>query len=88
MQTKNPFLDDFAQLMTSFMGAAQTMGDEAQALFRSNLERFMADMDLVRRDEFEAIKAELDDMRAERLRLVERIAALEAGMKTTAATNE
>lgn len=57
MQTKNPFLDDFARLMTNAAGAAQGVGEEIQALVRAQAERFVADMDLVRRDEYEALKA-------------------------------
>ncbi len=57
MQTKSPFLDEFAQLMTHAMGAAQGVGDEMQAVFRAQAEKFIADMDLVGRDEFEAMKA-------------------------------
>lgn len=65
MQTKNPFLDDFAQLMTGAMGAAQGVGDEVQALFRAQAERFIADMDLVGREEFEAMKTLAQNAKAE-----------------------
>lgn len=89
MQTKNPFLDDFAQLMTNAMGAAQGVGDEVQAVFRAQAERLIADMDLVGRDEFEAMKAlaqsateEAARLREELAQLSARVAALEAGGET------
>lgn len=56
MQSKNPFLDEFAKLSTSAMSLAQAVGDEAKAAFRAQGDRFVADMDLIRRDEFEAMK--------------------------------
>jgi BMFP domain-containing protein YqiC len=77
MQTKNPFLDDFARLMTNAAGAAQGMGEELQAVIRAQAERFVADMDLVRRDEYEAMK-ELAETAATRAEAAEeRLAALE-----------
>jgi BMFP domain-containing protein YqiC len=81
MQTKNPFLDDFAQLMTNAAGAAQGVAEEVQALFRSHGERLIADMDLVRRDELEAMK-ELAETAATRAEAAEeKLAALEARVK-------
>jgi BMFP domain-containing protein YqiC len=65
MQTRNPFLDEFAKLTTSAMGLAQAAGEEAKTALRAQAERFSAEFDLVRRDEFEALKAELQALRAE-----------------------
>ena len=65
MQTRNPFLDEFAKLSTSAMGLAQAAGDEAKAAFRAQSDRIAAEMDLVRRDEFDALKAEIAALRAE-----------------------
>jgi BMFP domain-containing protein YqiC len=77
MQTKNPFLDDFARLMTNAAGAAQGVGEEIQALFRAHAERFVADMDLVRRDEYEAMKAVAEAAATRAEAAEERLAALE-----------
>lgn len=77
MQTKNPLFDEFAQLMTSAMGAAQSMGEEAQAVFRSQMERFIADMDLARRDEIETLRSQVETLRDENAALSDRVAALE-----------
>ena len=65
MQTRNPFLDEFAKLTTGAMGLAQAAGEEAKAAWRAQADRFVADMDLVRRDDFDALKAEIATLRAE-----------------------
>ena len=65
MQTRNPILDEFAKLSTSAMGLAQAAGEEAKAAFRSQSDRIAAEMDLVRRDEFDVLKAEIAALRAE-----------------------
>ena len=65
MQTRNPLLDEFAKLTTGAMGLAQAAGEEAKTAFRAQTDRLVADMDLVRRDEFDALKAEIAALRAE-----------------------
>jgi BMFP domain-containing protein YqiC len=65
MQTQNPFLDEFAKLTTAALGLAQAAGEEARTAFRGQAEKFVADFDLVRRDELEALKAELQALREE-----------------------
>lgn len=65
MQTRNPILDEFAKLTTGAMGLAQAAGEEAKTAFRAQADRFAADMDLVRRDEFDALKAEIAALRTE-----------------------
>ena len=77
MQSQQPFIDEMAKLTTSAMGLAQAAGDEAKAAFRAQADRFVADMDLVRRDELDALKAEMTALREE-------IAALK-GTKTAKA---
>ena len=72
MQTRNPILDEFAKLTTGAMGLAQAAGEEAKAAWRAQTDRFVAEMDLVRRDEFDVLKDEIAALRAE-------IAALKAG---------
>ena len=65
MQTRNPLLDEFAKLSTSAMGLAQAAGEEAKAAFRAQSDRVVAEMDLVRRDEFDVLKAQVTALRAE-----------------------
>ena len=78
MQTKSPFADDFSRFMQGAAGMAQAANDEAKALFKSAVERLVADMDLARRDEVEALKtlARTATERAEALE--KRVAELEA----------
>lgn len=65
MQTRNPILDELAKMSTSAMGLAQAAGEEAKTAFRAQTDRIAAEMDLVRRDEFDALKAEIAALRAE-----------------------
>jgi BMFP domain-containing protein YqiC len=65
MQTQNPFLDEIAKLTTAAMGMAQAAGDEAKAAFRAQADRAAAELDLIRREEFEALKAEVAALRSE-----------------------
>jgi len=59
MQTQNPLLDEIAKLTTAAMGIAQAAGEEAKAAFRSQTDRLVAEMDLVRREDHDALKAEV-----------------------------
>jgi len=81
MQTQSPFADEFSKLTTAAIGLAQAAGEEAKAAFRAQVDRLVADMDLVRRDEFEAAKAEIAALREElnRLKGEEARPAQEAG---------
>jgi BMFP domain-containing protein YqiC len=65
MQTQNPFLDEMAKLTTAAMGLAQAAGEEAKAAFRSQADRIVAEFDLIRRDDFDALKSEVAALRAE-----------------------
>ena len=65
MQTQNPFLDEFAKLTTAALGLAQTAGEEAKTAFRAQAERLVVEFDLVRRDEFDALKTQLQALREE-----------------------
>jgi BMFP domain-containing protein YqiC len=65
MQTQNPLLDEIAKLSTAAMGLAQAAGEEAKAAFRSQTDRLVAEMDLVRREDYDALKAEVAALRAE-----------------------
>lgn len=59
MQTKNPFMEEMAKLSEQAAGLAQAAGEEARTLFRTGGERMAVELDLVRRDELEAVKAVL-----------------------------
>ncbi len=76
-QTDNPFLDGMARLFTDAAGAAKSVRDEIDTFVKQRLERLVADMDFVPREEFEAVKAMAAKARTENEALEKRIAALE-----------
>ena len=65
MHTQNPVLDELAKAATAAMGVAQAAGEEARTAFRAQADRIAADLDLIRREDFEALKAEVAGLRAE-----------------------
>lgn len=77
-QTSNRLLDEFARLMTDAAGAAQGMKREVETIVKTQGEKILKDMDVVRREEFEAVKAMAEKSRAENERLEARLAALES----------
>ena len=78
VQTTNRFFDEMARLMNDAAGAAQGMRREAETLFRTQAERFLREMDVVTREEFEAVKEMARLAREENEELKSRVAALEA----------
>jgi BMFP domain-containing protein YqiC len=77
-QTTNRIFDDFAKLMTDAAGAADGMKKEVESVMKSQAERFMQGMDVVKREEFEVVKAMAEKARLENERLEARIKVLEA----------
>ena len=82
MQTDNPFLDSMAKLFTDAAGAANSVRTEVESIVRQRMERLVADMNLVPRDEFEAVKAMAAKARTENESLAARVASLEALVST------
>ena len=78
MQTENPFLDGVAKLFTDAAGAAQSLRAEIDSFVKQRLEKLVAEMDFVPREEFEAVKAMAAKARAENEQLEARVAALES----------
>jgi BMFP domain-containing protein YqiC len=78
MQTQNRFLDDFARVATGAMGAVTGMRGEVESRVREQFERILGRMNLVRRDEFDAVQAMAAKARAAQEALEKRVAALEA----------
>ncbi len=80
-QGANPILDNISRLMTDAAGVATGMRREAEGVMRSQLERLVRDMDVVTREEFEAVREMAIRARDENEALRARLDALESGMK-------
>ena len=78
MQTQNRLLDDLARVAGGALGVASGMRAEIEARLREQFERILAQMDLVTREEFDAVQAMAAKARDEQEALAERVAALEA----------
>jgi len=81
MQTRSKLLDDVSKLMTNAAGVAQGVKEEAETVIRARVERWLAESDLVTREEFEAVRDMAAKAREENERLSARLAALEAKLK-------
>jgi len=81
-QTSNRLLDEFAKLMTDAAGAAQGVRREVEGVMRTQAERILENMDVVKREEFEAAKAMAEKARVENERLAGLIVVLEARVDT------
>jgi BMFP domain-containing protein YqiC len=77
-QTTNRFFDEIGRLMNDAAGAALGVKRELDTVMRTQAEKFLRDMDLVKREEFEAVKDMARLAREENEALKARIAALEA----------
>ena len=77
-QTNSRFFDEVGRLMNDAAGVAQGVRREFDTLFRTQAERVLRDLDVVRRDEFEAVKEMARLAREENEVLKTRINALEA----------
>ncbi|MDA5093655.1 accessory factor UbiK family protein [Aliiroseovarius sp. KMU-50] len=77
MQTRNKMFDDLSQIMTNALGVAQGAKDEAETAMKSWMDRWLADRDLVTREEFDAVRAMAQKAREENEALKARIEALE-----------
>ncbi|QQO15875.1 accessory factor UbiK family protein [Bradyrhizobium diazoefficiens] len=82
-QTSNRFFDEIGRLMNDAAGAAQGVKREFDTVMRTQAEKFLRDMDLVKREEFEAVKDMARLAREENEALKARIAALEARLGGT-----
>ena len=78
MQSQNRFFDDLARVASGAAGAITGVRGEIEQRLRDQLERVLAGMDLVSREEFEAVKAMAARAREEQELLQRRVEALEA----------
>ena len=78
MQSQNRMFDDFVKMMNGAAGTFAGMGREAESSMREKMREWVGGMDMVGRDEFEAVKSMAAAARDENEELRQRIAALEA----------
>jgi BMFP domain-containing protein YqiC len=82
MQSQNRFFDDFARVAAGAMSTLSGVRGEVESRLREQLERVLAGMDLVSREEFEAVKAMAAKARAEQEDLQKRLTELESRLAT------
>jgi len=78
MQTSNRLLDDLAKVASGAATALTGVREELDGLIRARVERYMTDLAVVTREEFEAVKETASNARAEQEKLEKRVAELEA----------
>ena len=83
-QTTNRFFDEVGRLMNDAAGVATGVRREFDTMMRTQAERMLRDLDVVQREEFEAVKEMARLAREENEALKVRIAALEAKLGATA----
>ena len=83
MQSQSRFFDDLARVAAGAVGTLSGVKSEVESRLREQLERVLAGMDLVTRDEFEAVKAMASKARAEQEDLARRVAELEGLLAAT-----
>ena len=86
-QTTGRFFDELGKLITDAAGAADGVRKEVENVVRSQAERVLRDLDVVQREEFEAVKAMAQKAREENDALKARISALEVAIVKGLADN-
>lgn len=87
-QTSNRLFDGLGRLMTDAAGVADNLKREIDTIVRSQAERILGELDLVKREEFEAARDLASNARAESERLAARVASLEAQISAFAGTQD
>lgn len=77
MQTDNRLLDDLARMANGALNTLSGLREEIETRVRERVERMLADMDMVPREEFEAVKAMAQKARSEQEELVAKVTELE-----------
>lgn len=88
MQVDNKILDDLARVASGALGALTGLRQEVEAQLRQQFERIISQMDVVPREEFEAVRAMAAAARSEQEVLAERVATLEATLATLLAEQQ
>ncbi len=83
-QTSNRLFDELAKVMTDAAGAAQSLKSEVETVMRAQGEKILREMDVVSREEFDAVRAMAEKARRENDELRARIEKLEAAVSARA----
>ena len=81
MQSRNRLLDDIAKVANTAISSLAGVKDELEAIARHQLERYLSNLNLVEREEFEVIKAMVEKTRLQNLELNKKIESLEKKIK-------
>jgi BMFP domain-containing protein YqiC len=85
MQTQNRFFDDLARMAGGTLGLLTGLRTEVESMVRQQLQRLLGDMQLVSREEFEAVKEMAAKARMEQEIAEKRLAALESALASKGA---
>jgi BMFP domain-containing protein YqiC len=83
MQTENRFLDDLARVASGALGSLAGVRSEVEIRLKQQFKKILGEMNLVPREEFDAVKAMATKARTEQLSLEKRVVALEAALAGT-----
>lgn len=83
MQPNNPIFDDLARVASGALNAVGGVREEVEARIKDQFQRWLADMDLVTREEFEVVREMAQKAREENEALAAKVASLEAALKTS-----
>jgi BMFP domain-containing protein YqiC len=88
MQTENRLFDDLARMANGAINTLSGVREEIESRLRERVERWLAEMDMVPREEFEAIKEVAQKARAEQEDLAAKVAALERKLAAMGAASQ
>ncbi len=88
VQSRNPLLDDLARMANGAAGAFTGLRQEIEGLVHQRIDHFLAEADLVRREEFEVVEAMAAKAREEQESLAKRVADLEARLAAAEGESE
>ncbi len=83
MQPNNPIFDDLARVASGALNAVGGVREEVEARIKEQFQRWLGDMDLVTREEFEVVREMAQKAREENEALAAKVKTLEAALKTS-----
>ena len=87
MQSQNRIFEDMSKIATSAIGTMAGVGREVETMIRARMKEMVGGLDMVGRDEFEAVKAMAATARADAEALKAELAAMRANMAVNGGTS-